>query len=136
MVYPLLIQEFVITEDLCDFNQHFNHRLYLDYCEKARYEYTQLCSSFTVEELMKIDIAFFIVEMNIKYKKEAFLHDKIVLETVPDKISPVYGYKHVFKRNNIIIAECYAKGVIMNFSNKKILSLKNFNSLFDKYNKF
>lgn len=73
----------------CDMYQHVNNARYLEFLEEARWQTFE--KHIDLEALMARGFLFFVVNINISYRSQARVNDKIIVHTTLHKVGHTSG---------------------------------------------
>ena len=102
-----------------DAYQHVNNARYLEFLEEARWRYFD---HIYTETFQRLNIAFFIVNININYRLPATMGDVIEIKTETDKIgktSMVVKQEIFFEDTETLIADAKITFVIIDKKTNK-----------------
>ena len=97
-----------------DSYNHVNNAVYLNYIEQARWE---ILKELNLSEYYnKNNLLLVIIEINIKYKREAKLFDELIIQTDLIKKNPyiIFLHKIYNKKTNLKITQARVKSLIIN----------------------
>lgn len=80
MNYPEFEYEFTVLESHLDTFGHVNNATYLTLFEQARWELIE-SRNFGLKQIQKLQVGPTILEINIKYRRELRLREKITIKT-------------------------------------------------------
>lgn len=80
MEFPVYQKEITITEEFLDNNRHVNNVQYVDWVEMMAEEHWNLLKSKSKYK----DFVWFLVDHHIRYKKQVFENDLMVIKTYPE----------------------------------------------------
>ncbi len=121
MAFKFITERRVYFND-CDFYQHVNNALYLNYMDENISDFYRK----HFETFAKIPFLFHWVHLEINYFKEATFDDVLIIEKTIDKIgntSITYQYKIFNKKNNVLILEAKRVGVFLDIKTKEKTSV-------------
>ncbi|MFA7616012.1 MAG: acyl-ACP thioesterase domain-containing protein [Moheibacter sp.] len=120
MEFPVYQKEITITEEFLDNNRHVNNVQYVHWVEMMAEEHWNLLKSKSKYK----DFVWFLVDHHIRYKKQAYLGDRILTKTYPEEPEGIRQPRKVeFFINNELIVDSRTKWVMMDPENQRVQRL-------------
>lgn len=117
MEMPVYQKEITITEEFLDQNRHVNNEQYVHSVEMMAEEHWEILkkkSSYS-------DYAWFLVDHHIRYKKQLYLGDRLLMKTYPEMPEGIRQPRVVeFYKDGELIAESRTLWVLIDPKTGKI----------------
>jgi acyl-CoA thioester hydrolase len=78
--------ELQVRPDDIDMNQHVHASRYFDYVLAARYEQMATCYKMSMEEFLRLGLAWYVSAFHIEYKRPLLLGDCLIVTTWVDQV--------------------------------------------------
>ena len=108
-----------------DMYGHVNNARYLEFLESARWQLIE--EKMELSELEILEITFVVVNININYRKPAFLSQVLEIHTSLAKISKTSAKVHqkiYLENTDTIIADADVTFVILDNQTKKVIAIE------------
>jgi|SRR5690625_1389148 YbgC/YbaW family acyl-CoA thioester hydrolase len=115
------IKNIVVTEKDIDGLNHVNNSVYLNYLEQGREGWYIKNAGYSYDDFHDANLGTAVLRIDILYKKEALLHDKLRVITTPKKLgntSFVFEQKIVNEKEEEVCTATVTK-VMIDFTTRK-----------------
>lgn len=80
------VKNITVSENDIDGLNHVNNSVYLNYLEHGREAWYMEHAGYSYDDFHKANLGTAVLRIDILYKKEALLHDKLRIVTTPEKL--------------------------------------------------
>lgn len=80
------VKNITVSENDIDGLNHVNNSVYLNYLEHGREAWYMEHAGYSYNDFHKANLGTAVLRIDILYKKEALLHDKLRIVTTPEKL--------------------------------------------------
>ena len=111
----------VVKEKDIDGLNHVNNSVYLNYLEHAREKWYIEKAGYSYDDFHQANLGTMVLKMEILFKKEAVLHDKLRVITIPEKLgntSYIFEQKILNEEDEEICSATITK-VLTDFTTRK-----------------
>lgn len=115
------IKEIIVEEKDIDGLNHVNNSVYLNYLEHGREDWYIKNAGYSYEDFHEANLGTVVLRIDILYRKEALLHDRLRVITIPKKLG---NTSYVFEQEIIndkdeLICEATVTKVQIDFTTRK-----------------
>lgn len=115
------VKEIVVQEDDIDGLNHVNNSVYLNYLEDGREAWYIKYAGYSYEDFHRANLGTVVLRIDILYKKEARLGDKLLVKTIPIRLgntSFVFEQKIINDQDETLCEATITK-VMIDFTTRK-----------------
>jgi YbgC/YbaW family acyl-CoA thioester hydrolase len=110
----------VINRDLDDLG-HVNNSVYLNYLETAREHWYKEAAGFSFKDMMEMKLGTVLIKLEILFKKEAVLGDRLEVTTSPIKLGNTSFEFHqlILNQYGEVVADASVLNVMIDLTSRK-----------------
>ncbi|EKN66973.1 thioesterase superfamily protein [Neobacillus bataviensis LMG 21833] len=110
----------VVNRDLDDLG-HVNNSVYLNYLETAREHWYKEAAGLSFKDMMEMNLGTVVIKLEILFKKEAVLGDRLEVTTSPIKIGNTSFEFHqlIINQHGEVVADASVLNVMIDLTLRK-----------------
>ena len=115
------ITELEVTEQDIDELGHVNNKVYFSYLEIARENWLKDATGMDFQEMTENNLGTVVIRIEINFKKEAVLGDKITVKTIPERVGNTsFVFKQeIYNQNGELLSDAIVTEVMFDPTRRK-----------------